>query len=533
LLGGLVAACGEEFPDEPAKPASLVPAGWPSEVFVTDVDTIAVDASLAGSGTPITGLRLTWQSNDDATLHLEPLRPLPGASRADTLAAQLRAAVTGKAGGFDSVLVIIEAGGALEPDTLRSEIHVVQKWASVSAGEEHSCGVTVEGVAFCWGEVGFSPDGGFLGNGSSFGSTIPVEVIGGLTFTSVDAGDRHTCGTLADRRVFCWGLNSFGAAGSGAGFGVDQLAPVPVALGRTFSSVSAGAGYACGVTTDDAGYCWGLDQAGQLGDGQFDEVLDKPQPPFDNCTIFDSPIVRCSLTPRSVRTRTGVPLDLTAIGAGTVHTCGVRSDGEAVCWGSGSVEIGQASAVQTDTARVVPGGVQFSAITAGASHTCALAFDATAYCWGFDSHGQLGAAPSIGSCTLFSGHEVPCTRTPVPVSGGLTLQSLSAGGNTTCGIGTDSTAYCWGSNQFGQLGTGSAGGQCEVDLAVIVSCSRTPVKITVPGDPKFLSVSAGGRHACGVTVAGMAWCWGAGSGGKLGNGSEADSPTPVRVAEPE
>jgi alpha-tubulin suppressor-like RCC1 family protein len=361
-----------------------------------------------------------------------------------------------------------------------------------------------------------------------------VAVIGGLTFASVDAGDRHSCGILVDRRVFCWGLNSYGAAGNGSNFDVDQLAPVALALGRAFVSVSAGAGYVCGVTTDAAGYCWGLDDVGQLGDGGFDEILNKPLPAFDNCTIFDGDTIRCSLTPRPVRPRTSPPLSLAAIGAGGIYACGILSDGAAVCWGKGSVEIGQSSSIQTDTAVAVPGGVRFSSITAGPSQTCALSSsDAMAYCWGNDSHAQLGASQPIGSCVLFSGHQVPCTPTPVPVSGGLKFRVVSAGGNTTCGIATDSTAYCWGSNEFGQLGTAAAGDDCEVDLDLVVNCSRTPVKITIPGDPKFISLGAGERHACGVTSVGMAFCWGAGGGGKLGDGSDVDSPTPVRVAEPE
>ena len=539
LLGGLAAGCGEEFPNEPTKTVSLAPAGWPGAVFVTDVDTIDVGATLPGPGTQVTGLHLTWQSSDDGILSVVQLQPPAGASREDTLAAQLRAVVTGEAGGLDTVTVVIEAGGAFEPVIMRDTIRVVQKWVSISAGYEHTCGVTVTGAAFCWGELGMSPDGGFLGNGSSAGSSIPVGVIGGLTFASVDAGDRHSCGILVDRRVFCWGLNSYGAAGNGSGFDVDQLAPVPLALGRTFASVSAGAGYVCGVTTDAAGYCWGLDDVGQLGDGGFDETLNKPLPPFDNCTIFDGDTIRCSLTPRPVQSRTPPPPSLLAIGAGAIHACGILSDRAAVCWGRGSVELGQSSSVQTDSPVAVPGGIRFGSIAAGPSHTCALSSpDSTAYCWGYDSHGQLAASQSIGSCVLFGGHQVPCTPTPVSVSGGLKFRAVSAGGNTTCGIATDSTAYCWGSNEFGQLGTTAAGDDCEVDLDLTVSCSRTPMKIVipvnivVPGDPKFISLSVGERHVCGATAAGMALCWGAGDGGKLGDRFEVDSPTPVRVAEP-
>ena len=88
-------------------------------------------------------------------------------------------------------------------------------------------------------------------------SPIPVAVVGGLKFRSVTAGDGHTCGTLLDGRVHCWGSGELGAVGNS--FPDDQLTPVPVSLGQTFVSVVAGVGFVCGITVGAEGqsYCWG------------------------------------------------------------------------------------------------------------------------------------------------------------------------------------------------------------------------------------------------------------------------------------
>jgi alpha-tubulin suppressor-like RCC1 family protein len=95
----------------------------------------------------------------------------------------------------------------------------------------------------------------------------------------------------------------------------------------------------------------------------------------------------------------------------------------------------------------VTGGLAFVDISAGVNHTCGIAAGGQAYCWGLNVNGQLGAEqPDFTSAE------------PVPVSGGHSFSSISAGNEYTCGIAQETTArgntvaYCWGSNAFGQIG---------------------------------------------------------------------------------
>jgi alpha-tubulin suppressor-like RCC1 family protein len=109
-----------------------------------------------------------------------------------------------------------------------------------------------------------------VGDGSSAttdGTTkraAPVAVAGGLTFKSLSAGYLTTCGVTDSGDGYCWGYN-FGAVGDGTDD--HRATPVAVAGGLKFQSMSGGPGYTCGVTTDNAAYCWGSNDNGELGDG--------------------------------------------------------------------------------------------------------------------------------------------------------------------------------------------------------------------------------------------------------------------------
>jgi alpha-tubulin suppressor-like RCC1 family protein len=139
-------------------------------------------------------------------------------------------------------------------------------FANLVAGGLSVCGLTTGGKAYCWGDDFF----GTLGDGSSAtedGVTrrvAPVEVAGGLTFKSLSAGYRTICGVAASGAGYCWGVNG-GAVGDGT---LDNRSrPTPVAGGLTFQSIGVGTGQTCGVTTDSVLYCWGSNANGELGDG--------------------------------------------------------------------------------------------------------------------------------------------------------------------------------------------------------------------------------------------------------------------------
>ena len=136
-------------------------------------------------------------------------------------------------------------------------------FTSISVGSFHTCGVTTTGAAYCWGSTNF----GQLGLGHLPGTHVetPMPVLGGLSFVAVSSDDKHTCGITTDSAAYCWGQGAYGRLGHG--FTSTAVFPVPVSGGFSFSSVSAGGNHTCGLTIATTAYCWGLNDAGELGDG--------------------------------------------------------------------------------------------------------------------------------------------------------------------------------------------------------------------------------------------------------------------------
>ena len=198
------------------------------------------------NGAVMAGAAVTWVSSSSSVASVSTT----GLVTAVADGTATVTATTGSASGTASVTVNAASGGLT--------------FQSVSAGIFHSCGVTTAGEAYCWGIHGV----GQLGDGIDTRSyvNVPVAVVGGLTFQSVNAG-YHSCGVTTAGEAYCWGDNDYGQLGDGTG--TDSNVPVAVVGGLTFQSVTAGQDHSCGVTTAGEAYCWGDNYYGQLGDGTF------------------------------------------------------------------------------------------------------------------------------------------------------------------------------------------------------------------------------------------------------------------------
>ena len=352
---------------------------------------------------------------------------------------------------------------------------------SVSAGDRFTCGVASTGAAYCWGENAV----GQLGIGTTNADQPrPFAVAGGLKFSIVSAGESHSCGVTTASAAYCWGSDSAGALGGGGGGGGMDSTPAPVSGGLAFISLSAtGVAFSCGVTTSNAGYCWGDNSAGQLGDSS----------------------TTASATP--VPVSGGLLFARGSIGGSSA--CGVTRAGAGYCWGDNSAG---ALGTGTTTASTIPipvsGGLTFGLISTRNGHSCGLTTAGQAYCWGANPHGELGDSNATGpeQCTV-GGTSIPCSSIPVPVSGGLQFSALTTGWFHTCALTRGGAAWCWGSNAQGQLGD-----------AAVTDSSLVPVPVS--GGLTFIAISAGSLHTCGLTSSGVVYCWGSGASGELGNGQD-------------
>ena len=137
-----------------------------------------------------------------------------------------------------------------------------------------------------------------------------------------------------------------------------------------------------------------------------------------------------------------------SISAGYDFTCGLTTRGAAYCWGlNDSGRLGDGTTIHSDAngpQRVI-GGHRFASLGTGIEHTCALTSRGAAYCWGYNQYGELGDGTTLGSAE----------NGPQPVIGGLRFASFDGGNEHTCALTTRGTAYCWGANWYGQLGDGT------------------------------------------------------------------------------
>ncbi|MBW3628176.1 MAG: Ig-like domain-containing protein, partial [Gemmatimonadetes bacterium] len=221
------------------------------------------------------------------------------------------------------------------------------------------------------------------------------------------------------------------------------------------------------------------------------------------------------------------PLDFRSVYTNEDQSCGLTEGGRAYCWGrNSSDQLGTTEALErcgsrTATSYAAAGGyscaslprpvstqLTFTTLSVGGSHVCGLTADGAAYCWGSNAYGEIGSGSPGGTA-----------RTPRMVAGGLKFSTTSAGANFTCGVEEGGRAYCWGYNGFGQLGTG--------DL------ERRAAPTRVAGDQLFANVWSGNVHSCGLTAEGKAYCWGRNGNAELGASATPDGCGAIQcVARP-
>ena len=236
--------------------------------------------------------------------------------------------------------------GCIDDDTTGGG-RVITEFASISAGDNHTCGVGTDGYVGCWGA-------------DWNGSTQPPDG----EFSSVSAGRTHTCGVRADGTVACWG----------GGDDAEKTMPP----GGEFISVSAGDDHTCGVRTDGSVACWGDGYDGQATppEGGFVSVSVSGE----TCAVRTDGSVACwgegyggRLLGVSERPPEGTFI---SVSVGSTHACGVRTDGSVACWGSD--HLGQSS----------PPEGEFVSVSAGEYHNCGIKSDASVACWGSDNNGE-------------------------------------------------------------------------------------------------------------------------------------------------
>ncbi len=256
-------------------------------------------------------------------------------------------------------------------------------------------------------------------------------------------------------------------------------------------------------------YCWGRNDNGQAGIGTSASPVLKPTITVEPGLVDNTRLIASEIN-------------------GLFGTCAYNGT-NIYCWGAninGQIGNGTTGGIMYSPTAVNMSGVLAGKVITqmvyGYQHVCVLASGGI-YCWGMNSKGQLGD----GTTTTRS---VPVATNMSGVLAGKTITSISAGQYTTCAV-ADNQVYCWGSNYYGALGTGTR----SLDWAAqSLPVSATAINSVIAGKT-ITKLSMGGNGGC-ILASGEVYCWGTNTAGELGDGvtptgtgNDAVKPTPTSI----
>ncbi len=194
------------------------------------------------------------------------------------------------------------------------------------------------------------------------------------------------------------------------------------------------------------------------------------------------------------------------IATGLAHSCAIKRDGSVWCWGSNAYgQLGNGKTRDSHAAVQVLGLKGAAGISLGVDHSCARKEDGGVWCWGSNWASQLGDGKTK------SRH----SPIPVQVATLVDVVALSAGSSYTCAIKEDRSTWCWGYNQWGQLGDGTT--------------TTRPTPVRVVNLEGAASIAAGSSHTCALKTDASLWCWGDNSNMELGADAKPMETRPHRV----
>ena len=209
-----------------------------------------------------------------------------------------------------------------------------------------------------------------------------------------------------------------------------------------------------------------------------------------------------------------------SISVGYTHACALAADSNVYCWGKnkyGQIGIGTDEDIISTPKKVHFGDKTIKSIDAGINFNCAIDFDNDVYCWGSQQYGELGDG-------YYTDNAFSLVKEPEKVQTTNKFQSISAGGHVACAIDLSNEIWCWGNNWLSQLGIGTEGGGSAIPVKVNTD------SISDPNDKKFNFVNVGdGFHVCAINLNNKAYCWGYNTSGQLGTGDDFDRSVPTAV----
>lgn len=371
---------------------------------------------------------------------------------------------------------------------------------SLACGAFHCCALinTTKKIK-CWGNNG----SGQLGYGDTnnrgdmtneMGKNLPAVDLGslGINFPKeISLGGAHTCIIFTNQSVKCWGSNTWGQLGLGDATNRgdkddslgDKLPFLKFGKSRKLMKLLSNARSNCVLFEDGKVACFGYNLHGELGIGNNIPKGANPNDMDDNLQLINF--------------GENLTVDSIHLGSSAWHACIIANNGYGVkCWGYNYFgQLGYPDLVDRgDNENEMGESLPFVDINllkrqkilnvfVGYSHSCMILDDASTRCFGSNLFGQFGTGSNEKSNSVIS-------SSPTNWGNGLHTRIISMGEFFMCGLLSNSAIKCVGKNDVGQLGQGDTlnrGRNAAGDNLLIVSL----------GSSHWVrNVSSGNAHSC-------------------------------------
>lgn len=348
---------------------------------------------------------------------------------------------------------------------------------SIGTHEDYSAALAANGNLYCWGGNTL----GQVGNGTKSSVAKPVKVLSNVA--SFKGIETNVAAITQSGDLYIWGTNSSGLLGNGqVGYKLEQLTPLKILSNVASVYLVEVRGYyhnsIAVITKSGDLYSWGYTGEGQVGNGQ------------SGVDVYQTSPVKILSNVASVKSYDG-------------GVAAVTKSGDLYMWGKnnfGQVGNGQSgvNVYQTTPVKVLS---NVASISLNSDSVAALATNGDLYCWGNNWQGRVGNGSS------------ETQTTPVKVLSDVVYANAD---RVTTAITENGDLYCWGYAEMGQVGNGMSG---------IEDRQTTPVKIM----KNVTMVRTQHSNTAAVTTDGDLYCWGGNEWGQIGNGTLVRQVTPVKV----
>jgi alpha-tubulin suppressor-like RCC1 family protein len=327
-----------------------------------------------------------------------------------------------------------------------------------------------------WGDNTF----GQLGDGSTDTKFRPTQVGDETIWKSVVGGNYHSIGIKTDGTLWAWGDNEYGQLGDGTF--IDKSTPTRIGTESDWKEIYCGPNYNIAIKENGTLWAWGLNDYGQLG---LNDIVNRNSP-----------------------TQVGRDNNWSKVTCGAGHTLAIKSNGTLWAWGDNDFgQIGDGTYLIQLVPIQIGSDNNWIEISSGIFHSLAIKTNGTLWAWGDNDYWQLG----IPDNDIFY-------STPTLVNAENNWKSIHAGGYHNLALKTDGTLWCWGDNEYGQLGDNST--------------LESHFPIQIENNVQWDYIGASTWNSFGIKADGTLWCWGDNEYGQLGEVSvEWFVTSPIQIDE--